>query len=86
MAKKAHKLLLYPVEIEPMEEGGFFAYCSSLQGCHAEGQTYAQALENIEAVIRAHLEIRKEHNETVSNVSFRDGAKLIVNLPILIQS
>ncbi len=86
MAKKARKLLLYPVEIEPMEEGGFFAYCSSLQGCHAEGQTYAQALENIEAVIRAHLEIRKEHNEAVSNVSFRDGAKLIVNLPILIQS
>jgi predicted RNase H-like HicB family nuclease len=86
MVKKARKLLLYPVEIEPMEEGGFFAYCSSLQGCHAEGQTYAQALENIEAVIKAHLEIRKEHNEAVSNVSFRDGAKLIVNLPILIQS
>ncbi|GEM_PF-1672138 len=86
MAKKTRKLLLYPVEIEPMEEGGFFAYCPSLQGCHAEGQTYAQVLENIEAVIKAHLEIREEHNETVSNVSFGEDAKLVVNLPILIQA
>ena len=26
-----------PLEIEPLEEGGYLAICPILQGCHAEG-------------------------------------------------
>ncbi len=44
---------LYPIIIEPCEEGGFFAKCSTLQGVHAQGETYAETLKNIESVIRA---------------------------------
>ena len=48
------------VIIEPCEEGGYFAACPTLQGCHAEGETYLGALENIQDIIRIHLESRAE--------------------------
>ena len=48
------------VIIEPCEEGGYFATCPCLQGCHAEGETYLEALENIQDVIKIHLESRAE--------------------------
>jgi predicted RNase H-like HicB family nuclease len=48
------------VIIEPCEEGGYFALCPALQGCHAEGETYLEALENIQDIIRIHLESRAE--------------------------
>ena len=50
-----HTTYLYPIIIEPCEEGGFFAKCPALQGVHAEGETYSETLENIESVIRAVL-------------------------------
>ena len=59
MNKKSTKIFLYPVAIESCEEGGFFADCLSLQGCHAQGETYVEVIENIEDVIKAHIEIRK---------------------------
>ena len=46
--------------IEPCEEGGYFAACPALQGCHAEGETYLEALVNIQDIIRIHLESRAE--------------------------
>ena len=52
--------LVIPVEIEPMEEGGYFAICEAIQGCHAEGDTVAEALENLEDVARILLELRRE--------------------------
>jgi len=48
------------VIIEPCEEGGYFATCPALQGCHAEGETYLEALENIQDIIRIQLESRAE--------------------------
>jgi predicted RNase H-like HicB family nuclease len=48
------------VIIEPCEEGGYFATCPALQGCHAEGESYLEALENIQDIILIHLESRVE--------------------------
>jgi predicted RNase H-like HicB family nuclease len=79
------KTLLYPVTIEVCKEGGFFASCPSLQGCHAEGETYSEVIENIEDVIKAHLEIRKKHGEFISGVAVRNRERINVNLPILIK-
>ena len=52
--------LVIPVEIEPLEEGGYLAACDAIQGCHAEGETVAEALENLEDVARILLELRRE--------------------------
>ena len=84
MKKKSVKILLYPVSIEACEEGGFFADCSSFQGCHAEGGTYSEVIENIEDVIKAHIEIRKQHNEFVPSIVVEDKTKIDINFPILV--
>ncbi len=54
---------LYPTIVEPCEEGGFFASCPSIQGAHAEGETYAEALENLESVISLILEDEDSRND-----------------------
>ena len=51
---------ILPVEIQPLEEGGYLAICSVIQGCHAEGQTIAEALDNVEDVAMILLELRVE--------------------------
>lgn len=49
-----------PIEIEPLEEGGYLAICPILQGCHAEGKTVAHAIENVEDVARNLIELMRE--------------------------
>ena len=51
------KRYLLKVEVEPLEEGGYLASCPDLQGCHAEGETIAEALENVEDVARIIIEL-----------------------------
>jgi predicted RNase H-like HicB family nuclease len=46
-----------PVEVETLEDGRFLAVCPTLQGCHAEGDTIAQAIENVEDVARIIIEL-----------------------------
>ncbi len=52
--------VVVPVRIEALEEGGYLAICDAIQGCHAEGQSVAEALENLEEVTRVMLEVQKE--------------------------
>ena len=54
------KRYIIPVEIEELEEGGYLAVCEVIQGCHAEGETVPEALENLEDVARVLLELRIE--------------------------
>lgn len=49
-----------PVEVETLEDGRFLAVCPTLQGCHAEGDTIAEVLENIEDVARIIVELALE--------------------------
>ena len=64
------KFYFLPIIIEPLEEGGFFATQPSLQGCPAKGKTYSEVIENIQEVIRVHLEARKAHKEIIPEISF----------------
>lgn len=47
------------IEIELLEEGGYLAVCPILQGCHAEGETVAEAIENVEDVARNLIELMR---------------------------
>ena len=51
---------LLKVEVEPLEDGRYLAACPDLQGCHAEGDTIAEALENVEDVARVIIELCME--------------------------
>jgi predicted RNase H-like HicB family nuclease len=37
---------------------GYFVFCPALQGCYSQGETYQEAVENIEDAIRLHIEDR----------------------------
>ncbi len=49
-----------PIEVQPLETGRYLAVCPAIQGCHAEGDTIAVAIENLQDVARQLLELRLE--------------------------
>jgi len=49
------KRLTLPIVIEK-DEDGYFVLCPVLQGCYTQGDTYEEAIENIEDAIRLHIE------------------------------
>ena len=44
---------------------GYYAFCPGLQGCYTQGDTYEEAMENIEDAIHLHIEDRKEAGEDI---------------------
>lgn len=51
------------VVIEQDEDGIFIAECPALQGCYTQGDTYEEAIENIEDVIIMCIEELKEEKK-----------------------
>ena len=49
----------FPVVIERDEEG-YYANCPSLQGCFTDGDTFEEAMKNIQEVIELLLESQKD--------------------------
>jgi len=76
------KIYFFPITIEALDEGGFLAACSVLQGCRAEGKSYGEAIENIQDVIKVHIEARKAHNEPMPEVSVPSKTDLRLSLPL----
>ena len=58
-----HRLTL-PVILES-DEDGYFVSCPALQGCYSHGETYEEAMANIKAAMRLHLEDRLASGEEV---------------------
>ena len=46
----------YTVILKPEEEGGFHIWCPALKGCHSQGDTQEESLNNIQEAIAAYLE------------------------------
>ena len=49
-----------PVQIELLEEGIYLASCPAIQGCHAEGRTIGEALDNLRSVAQTIYELCRE--------------------------
>jgi antitoxin HicB len=56
----------YRVLIEPDEDGIFVAEVPALPGCISQGQTRAEAVDNIKEAIAAYLASLKQHGEPIS--------------------
>ena len=56
----------YRVLIEQDEDGVFVAEVPSLPGCISQGQTRAEATENVKEAIALYLESLAAHNEAVT--------------------
>jgi predicted RNase H-like HicB family nuclease len=64
ISTKPMSRFLFPVLLE-QDEDGYFASCPKLQGCYTQGDTYEEALKNIQDAILLHLEDRIANNEEV---------------------
>lgn len=51
--------------IEKEEEGGFHAYCPSLPGCHTQGESYEEVIDNIKDAIKLYVESLIAHGESL---------------------
>jgi predicted RNase H-like HicB family nuclease len=45
-------LMVYRIVIEKGEDFGYVAHCPAIPGCHSQGQTMEEAIENIRDAIR----------------------------------
>ena len=48
--------MIYRVVIEKGEDFGFVTHCPAIPGCHSQGETMEQAVDNIKDAIRGCLE------------------------------
>lgn len=48
------------------DKDGYSAFCSELQGCYTQGETYEEVIENIKDAMRLHLQDRIESGEEIS--------------------
>ncbi len=55
----------FQVVIEPDEDGLYVADVPALQGCHTQGKTFEEAIENIREVIAMCLEELKNEGKEV---------------------
>jgi len=61
-------MMEFEVFLEPAEEGGLVATVPALPGCISEGDTRAEALENIKDAIEGYLEVLRRHGEPLPKV------------------
>jgi predicted RNase H-like HicB family nuclease len=54
----------YTVIFEAQPDGGYHASCPALVGCHSEGDTLEEAIENIREAIAVYLESLQAHGES----------------------
>ena len=60
---KMGKYFNYTAIIEKEDEGGYHAFCPALPGCHTQGETFEEAINNIKDAIKLYLESLKAHDE-----------------------
>lgn len=79
---------LIPISIEHLEEGGYLATSSVLQGLIAQGRTVAETIEIAEDVARRLVESRLEHNEPIPRELISKKAspdKFDTQIPVLVE-
>jgi len=55
----------YTVILEREADGGYHVFCPTLPGCHSEGDTLDEAVENIREAIGLYVESLAAHGEPV---------------------
>ncbi len=59
----------FKVLLEPDETGGYVVSCPSLPGCYTQGDTIAEALDNIKEAILLCLEDLQAQNQSIPDMS-----------------
>ena len=65
MENKSKRIYNYTVLLEKEEEGGYHAFCPILKGCHSQGDTFEEAIDNITEAIELYLESLIADNQPI---------------------
>lgn len=65
MSKNNKQIYNYTVILEREEEGGYHAFCLMLKGCHSQGDSFEETIENITEAIELYLESLMADNEPI---------------------
>lgn len=79
------KKYLVTVEMQPLEDGRYLAIATNLPGAHAEGDTIAEALENLEDVSRVTIELCHEKNLPLPSEFKGVASTPLVKAEVLVQ-
>jgi len=60
----------YKVIIEECEEGGFYAECPAFPGCHVEGETYEETINEMKEAVKNFIEDYSSRNEEIPSDNF----------------
>ena len=55
----------YTVLLEKELDGGYHAFCPSLKGCHSQGDSFEEAIDNITEAIELYLESLRADNQSI---------------------
>ena len=85
------KVLSFKVIVEQDESGVFVASVPAIPGCHTQGDTYEETVENVKEAIGVCLEEAKENKAYKDQITWPDNQDQsrflgIVDLPIKIPS
>jgi len=59
------KTFNYTIIFEKEDDGGYHVFCPALKGCHTQGDTYDEALTNIQDAMKLYLESMIENHDPV---------------------
>ncbi|BAY79556.1 hypothetical protein NIES25_60410 (plasmid) [Nostoc linckia NIES-25] len=65
MTNNSKKAYNYTVLLEKEQDGGYHAFCPVLKGCHSQGDTFEEAIDNITEAIELYLESLMADNEPI---------------------
>jgi predicted RNase H-like HicB family nuclease len=68
-----------PVVIE-RDQDGYFAFCPVLPGCYTQGDSYEEAIENIQDAVRLHIADRLASGELIPSADMVSLATLEVKV------
>jgi predicted RNase H-like HicB family nuclease len=55
----------YTVLLEKEQDGGYHAFCPVLKGCHSQGDTFEESVENITEAIELYIESLVADNQPI---------------------
>lgn len=66
------KVLNFRILIEQDEDGIFVASVPAIPGCHTQGKTYEEAVENIKEAIKLCLEVAQENKDYKAKIDWSE--------------
>lgn len=64
------KICNYKIVIEECEEGGFYAECPAFPGCHVEGETFEETMQEMKQALRVFIDDYIERKEDLPSDKF----------------